>query len=143
MAPEVYQRRRYNSKADVYSFSLVLWEMMALEGPYESIPGISIDDIVKGGARPDIKSSWPLEIQKLLVRSWQHTIAERPTMQDIRNILGIEIDQRNRRRRTGPTSNPRRMSLGRALKDGDKHIVGTGKITKEPSRRGSIAPRAA
>jgi len=35
MAPEVIKCIPYNLTSDVYSFSIVLWEMLSLETPYK------------------------------------------------------------------------------------------------------------
>ncbi|KAG5189061.1 kinase-like domain-containing protein, partial [Tribonema minus] len=34
MAPEVARKEHYNEKADIYSFGLLLWEMITLQQPY-------------------------------------------------------------------------------------------------------------
>ena len=34
MAPEVLENKAYNLKADVYTFSLVVWAILTLEKPY-------------------------------------------------------------------------------------------------------------
>jgi serine/threonine protein kinase len=40
MAPEILRGEKYSSAADVYSFGVILWEMMTLDIPYRgrSIP---------------------------------------------------------------------------------------------------------
>lgn len=38
MAPEVYEGRYYNEKADVFSFGIVLWEIATKSLPYQNIP---------------------------------------------------------------------------------------------------------
>jgi len=92
MAPEVNQNKPYNSKADVYSFSLVLWEMLALEKPFaDYTQSMHKKSIVENGKRPDMDPSWPLGIQKLLAKSWHPNIAQRPTMKEICNILRMEM----------------------------------------------------
>ncbi len=37
MAPEVLLLQGYNLKADVYSFALVLWEMLSAQTPFAGI----------------------------------------------------------------------------------------------------------
>lgn len=37
MAPEVAQHHEYNEKADVYSFSLILWEMLTGTKPFAKL----------------------------------------------------------------------------------------------------------
>lgn len=37
MAPEVAQRRAYDETCDVYSLSVILWELMTLERPFKGL----------------------------------------------------------------------------------------------------------
>ena len=50
MAPEIFTTHQYNDKADVYSWSMILYEMLRLEKPY---PLLSVDDhnrqVCRGG----------------------------------------------------------------------------------------------
>mmetsp|Transcript_16176 Transcript_16176/g.37145 ORF Transcript_16176/g.37145 Transcript_16176/m.37145 type:complete len:369 (+) Transcript_16176:59-1165(+) len=92
MAPEVFERKPYNTKADVYSFAHVLWEMLALEKPYEGYTNAEHkQETVLKEHRPNLDPSWPLGIQKLLSRSWHRDMAERPTMKEVCTILEMEI----------------------------------------------------
>lgn len=38
MAPEVYEGKHYNEKADVFSFGVVLWEIVTRSLPYPNVP---------------------------------------------------------------------------------------------------------
>lgn len=40
MAPEVLANQRYSSKADVYSFGIVVWECCARQVPFEGMNGV-------------------------------------------------------------------------------------------------------
>ena len=37
MAPEVALSQPYNHKAEIYSFAIVLWEMVACQRPYDTV----------------------------------------------------------------------------------------------------------
>lgn len=37
MAPEIYQNQHYTKKADVYSFGIVLWEIICRQTPYQDL----------------------------------------------------------------------------------------------------------
>ncbi len=37
MAPEVVRHEPYNTKADVYSWAVLSWEMLAVEKPYDGV----------------------------------------------------------------------------------------------------------
>eukprot|EP00542_Grammatophora_oceanica_P011412 CAMPEP_0194037844 /NCGR_PEP_ID=MMETSP0009_2-20130614/10175_1 /TAXON_ID=210454 /ORGANISM="Grammatophora oceanica, Strain CCMP 410" /LENGTH=183 /DNA_ID=CAMNT_0038680169 /DNA_START=66 /DNA_END=613 /DNA_ORIENTATION=+ len=87
MAPEVFkQGEPYNQKADVYSFAMLLWHMLALELPY--LEFVSKKDrssfetnVMERGKRPVLKG--PKHIQMLLQRAWAQDYNKRPSMEEI------------------------------------------------------------
>jgi len=88
MANEVYERKPYNTKADVYSFALLLWEMLSQQRPFARYTKkMYRTRVVKKGERPLIDTSWPVEIQILLSRAWSRDMDERPTMKQVCAIL--------------------------------------------------------
>lgn len=88
MAPEVYEREPYNTKADVYSFAMLLWEILALQRPFaQHTKQMYRVRVVKNGERPLIDRSWPMEIQTLLRRAWSRDMDARPTMHQVCEIL--------------------------------------------------------
>ena len=92
MAPEVYLRQPYNTKADVYSFALLLWEILALQRPFARFTRkMYRNRVVKKGERPPIDTSWPVEIQELLKKGWSSDMNERPTMKQVHVILEKQI----------------------------------------------------
>ena len=92
MAPEVYERKQYNTKSDVYSFALLLWQMLSLERPFaRHTKRMYRTRVVKKGERPPIDSSWPMEIQILLRRAWSRDPVKRPTMDLVCVILKKQI----------------------------------------------------
>jgi serine/threonine protein kinase len=72
MAPEVYQGKPYGTPADVYSYAILLWEVMSLEKAFEGETKESLDEIAFGCSktRPEMKSSWPSLLQELLRNCW-------------------------------------------------------------------------
>jgi hypothetical protein len=67
-------------KADVYSFAIMLWEILNGRTPYGYVKGRShlIHQIVEENVRPTIDESWPSSIQGLLERSFYSEIGKRP-----------------------------------------------------------------
>merc|ERR1711862_969013 len=71
MAVEVIRKQPYNLKADVFSYSILLWELMALTKPYDGLVGHQVKECVSVfGERPSIPRSWPTAIRRLLRRGW-------------------------------------------------------------------------
>jgi serine/threonine protein kinase len=84
MAPEVALREPYNLKADVYSWSVILWEMLSLQHAYKDVP---LDEfltcICRQGRRHDLNPGWPRPIRDLIHRIWVNPVSKRPTMQQV------------------------------------------------------------
>jgi len=88
MAPEVAKLQPYNELADVYSFGIVLWEVLALEKPYQTF---TIEEwakkVIVDGARPKLNETWPDEIQRLLAYCWSEDLNKRPTFDVVIDVL--------------------------------------------------------
>lgn len=55
LAPEVIQREAYDGKADVYSYGVILWELVAREDFLKDILSpLAIEQAVLQGERPPI-----------------------------------------------------------------------------------------
>jgi len=88
MAVEVIRKDPYNLKADVFSYSILLWEIMALAKPYDGLLGPQVKESVSlFGERPSVPRSWPVAIRRLLRRGWSESIPNRPTMNTILETL--------------------------------------------------------
>jgi serine/threonine protein kinase len=88
MSPECGKGEPYNLKSDVYSFSLLLYEIMSLKEPYVKLNAEKQElRVFREGLRPKISSSWPVEVQNLLHRGWSQESSERPSMNEVLALL--------------------------------------------------------
>jgi len=88
MAVEVIRKDPYNLKADIFSYSILLWEIMALCKPYDGLLGHQVKESVSiFGERPTVPRSWPVAIRRLLRRGWADSISNRPTMDEVHKTL--------------------------------------------------------
>lgn len=88
MSPEMIRRDRYNAKSDVYSFAILLWEMLSLSKPYGGMDGNDVkENVAHKGLRPKIPKEWPTQIRMLLKFGWAKRPEERPTMAQIKDTL--------------------------------------------------------
>jgi serine/threonine protein kinase len=57
MAPEIFENKSYSIKADVYSFAIVLWEIICRETPYKNLktPHAIMKWVTIENGRPDTK----------------------------------------------------------------------------------------
>jgi len=93
MAPEVACGDPYNLQADVYSFGLLLWQICALQLPYDGMTRTYHSDLViRGGERPPLFQRWSTSLRILIKRSWDSQPMIRPSMASACKILKREID---------------------------------------------------
>ena len=79
MAPEVAKEEPYNESVDVYSFSILLWQICSLKTPFaDFIVKTHYESVIQGDVRPDINSNWPTLLSTLMTKGWSVDIAERP-----------------------------------------------------------------
>lgn len=88
MAPEVIEHKPYNHKADVFSFGIMLWELLSGKVPYAHLtPLQAAVGVVQKGLRPAIpRHTHPLVLE-LLERCWQQEPSLRPEFSEISEIL--------------------------------------------------------
>ncbi|XP_059633286.1 serine/threonine-protein kinase STY46-like isoform X2 [Cornus florida] len=88
MAPEVIEHKPYDHKADVFSFGIVLWELLTGKIPHENLtPLQAAVGVVQKGLRPKIPRDTHPEIVELLERCWQQDPSLRPEFSEIIEIL--------------------------------------------------------
>lgn len=80
MAPELLRNEDYNLKSDVYTFSLVLWEMLSGLIPYKFVTSRDhlYQHVVEDQGRPQLDESWPGMINLMLRCSFEDDMRMRP-----------------------------------------------------------------
>ena len=92
MAPEVGLRKPYNQKCDVYSWSMLMWYIMALEPPLGLYTQkMFLERVFEKGYRPAIKDKWPEDIKDLIRKSWDENLETRPCFDGIKRRLRVFI----------------------------------------------------
>ncbi|XP_027904581.1 serine/threonine-protein kinase STY46-like isoform X1 [Vigna unguiculata] len=88
MAPEVIEHRPYDHKADVFSFAIVLWELLTGKLPYEHLsPLQAAVGVIQKGLRPKIPSNTHSQLVELLHWCWHHDSSLRPNFSEILEFL--------------------------------------------------------
>ncbi|XP_058220611.1 serine/threonine-protein kinase STY46-like isoform X2 [Rhododendron vialii] len=88
MAPEVIEHKPYDGKADVFSFGIVLWELLTGKVPYEQLtPLQAAVGVVQKGLRPLVPPNTHPKMAALLERCWQQNPSSRPDFSEITEML--------------------------------------------------------
>mmetsp|Transcript_17053 Transcript_17053/g.26192 ORF Transcript_17053/g.26192 Transcript_17053/m.26192 type:complete len:800 (+) Transcript_17053:160-2559(+) len=89
MAPEVGLDEEHGLPADVYSFSILLWEIFSLKKPFAKVK--RTDEFKKivfeKGERPKLGKNWSLEMKEELESGWSEDPKQRPSMDDYAKLL--------------------------------------------------------
>lgn len=94
MAPEVALSEPYGLSADMYSFSILVWEMLALEKAFGRLHVAEHRDVVIGGAhRPELHPEWTRGLSDILQGCWAKDPRQRPEANDVRRMLQREIQE--------------------------------------------------
>ncbi|XP_024915929.1 ephrin type-A receptor 2a isoform X1 [Cynoglossus semilaevis] len=87
-APEAIAYRKFTSASDVWSFGIVMWEVMAFgERPYWDMSNHEVMKSINEGFRLPAPMDCPSTIYQLMLQCWLHDRSKRPRFSDIVNIL--------------------------------------------------------
>jgi serine/threonine protein kinase len=89
ICPENAMGKSCGLSADVYSFAVLLYEVITLQIPFSEIKLVSDfkDKVIRGGYRPNLKFVPCVLLQDLLKDSWSAVPAKRPGFPEIQCIM--------------------------------------------------------
>lgn len=90
MAPEVFTGQNYDEKVDVYSYAMILFEIICREIPFEEEEPANVGRLTVQGARPDLEAvppDCPEVLRDLMVTCWAHNPNERWAFPQIMSVL--------------------------------------------------------
>ncbi|KAI1303212.1 Fibroblast growth factor receptor 1-A [Halotydeus destructor] len=98
MAPESINQFVYTSQSDVWSFGILLWEILTLGGtPYPNTPAAKIRMMLEDGKRMESPPRCPVSVYNLMKKTWEYEPLSRPTfhelVRNLANILTMMVDQ--------------------------------------------------
>uniref|UniRef100_H3C1G8 receptor protein-tyrosine kinase n=1 Tax=Tetraodon nigroviridis TaxID=99883 RepID=H3C1G8_TETNG len=87
-APEAIAYRKFTSASDVWSFGIVMWEVMAFgERPYWDMSNHEVMKAINEAFRLPAPMDCPSAIYQLMLQCWQHDRSKRPRFSDIVSFL--------------------------------------------------------
>uniref|UniRef100_A0A670J0F9 receptor protein-tyrosine kinase n=1 Tax=Podarcis muralis TaxID=64176 RepID=A0A670J0F9_PODMU len=87
-APEAISHRKFTSASDVWSYGIVMWEVMSYgERPYWELSNHEVMKAINEGFRLPAPMDCPSAIYQLMMRCWQQERSHRPKFNDIVSIL--------------------------------------------------------
>ena len=84
MAPEFLQNEKYNGKVDVYSYGILLWEMITKQNPFDGLAWAQIlCVVVVNKQRPPIPENLDPQLKALITKCWDPDPKKRPSFAEI------------------------------------------------------------
>ncbi len=84
---QVLKGTRYNEKADVYSYAILVWELLTRQRPYTNIDPLRLTMEVAKGMRPTLPRSGDPKLVDLMKRCWDDDPSARPSFAKILSEL--------------------------------------------------------
>ena len=109
MAPEVARHQHYNHKCEVYSFGVIMFEIIEQKLPFDrKNPRIMMEEVFSNNhwREPLNKIYWPFGLDELIERCWHQDIDKRPEFSEIVEKLtevakAVEEDREERLKNAG------------------------------------------
>lgn len=98
MAPEVATWEPYNETVDIYSFAIILWQLVTGEVPYEGMKKEDyLQKVVHEGERLSISADIPEEVSLLIQQCWDVDHRNRPSAIDVFSTIDTIIKAMDRK----------------------------------------------
>ncbi|XP_057423662.1 serine/threonine-protein kinase STY8-like isoform X2 [Lotus japonicus] len=101
---KVINHQPYDQKADVFSFSIVLWELVTAKVPYDTMTPLQAALGVRQGLRPELPKHGHPKLLDLMQRCWEGIPSDRPSFNEIRVELEslLQTELQNDSETNGP-----------------------------------------
>ena len=95
VAPEIFRGQKYTKASDIYSFSMIMWELMTGRRPFwDQNHDTDLILEISDGSRPPIVTNAPEGYIELMQKCWHADPEKRPTAAELRDeIYDIYINE--------------------------------------------------
>lgn len=88
MAPEVIIKKHFSKASDIWSYGVVLWEILTRKIPHEGMEGLAIALLANNKTlKLQPPDSCPWFLKRLLQRCWNYETKERPLFSEIPSAI--------------------------------------------------------
>ncbi|KAJ3097226.1 hypothetical protein HDU97_005070 [Phlyctochytrium planicorne] len=91
IAPEIFQGGYPAFSADIYALGTILWEIAYCTVPFDYLPSNSVRRLILNGEKEElpcgVNVGAPVELVDIIARCWNPTPFERPSADEIDNVL--------------------------------------------------------
>jgi len=88
MAPEVALQEPYNHKAEVFSFTSLLYHVLSLEKPFAAMDAKAfVAEACHKGRRCPLAKAWPAKLRRLMTEGWAADPTDRPDFEEAVRVL--------------------------------------------------------
>jgi Protein tyrosine and serine/threonine kinase len=83
----------YDTKCDVFSFAILLWEMLALRGAYQGYSSNAfMEKVVMESERLPVCKSWPPLTRLMIPEAWDDNPRKRPDMKRVAILIRGDLN---------------------------------------------------
>ena len=94
MAPEVVLMKPYDCNCDVFSFAVLLWEMLSLKTAFKGYSRLDyLNRVVKRRERPVAYRRWPALTRSVIKEAWENDPMRRPSMKRVALLLHGDVNE--------------------------------------------------
>jgi len=86
-APEVLTRKHFSKASDVWSFGVLLWELLEKKEPYYELTNPEVIQMVVKGIKLSKPENCPNDLWEVMMQCWQDNPSDRPDFQKISKMI--------------------------------------------------------